>query len=49
MSIYDCLYQAMIDSGFTPAQARAECSYRAKSDRFYEDMAEQFPEADPDD
>lgn len=46
MSIYDCLQQAMIDSGFTPAEARAECIARAKSDSYYAMMAERFPEDD---
>lgn len=46
MSLYECLFQAMTDSGFTPAEARAECNYRAKSDSFYAMMAERFPEDD---
>lgn len=46
MSIYDCLYEAMISSGLTPSEARAEVSYRAKSDAYYAMMAERFPEAD---
>ena len=48
MSIYDCLYEAMISSGFTSAEARAEVNYRAQTDSYYAMMAERFPEADDD-
>ena len=48
MSIYECLYESMLASGFTPAEARAEVRFRAKSDSYYAMMAERFPEADDD-
>lgn len=43
MSIYECLFQAMTDAGFTPAEARAEVSYRAQTDSYCAMMAERFP------